>query len=319
MFFLSTPETTEVMYGADNIIDKTLKAFQELKYCMDGCWDSSGPSMIVATEPIRKALKELVKRGINTRYLTDINKDNFMYCKMMAEDGHHLRHLAGIKSNFSITDRLEYQATIVTREERPLKEAIVSNVKTFVEGQQFLFDTLWSNALPAEERIREIEEELRPGFTERISDPYEIEKIAFDLVKSAKDEVMVLFSTVNAFKRQERAGLIRLLQETNSTVTVRILMPTALQLEKIIKDKFDDQRIKVQYFLDSSLQANLSKLVVDKKFSLVVEIKDDTKDNPYETIGMATYSNEESIVLIQDSMFEMLGIQTELYQTNRAT
>ncbi|MGA9151696.1 MAG: hypothetical protein WBZ36_14055 [Candidatus Nitrosopolaris sp.] len=235
---------------------------------------------------------------------------------MMAEDGHHLRHLAGIKSNFSITDRLEYQATIITREERPFMEAIVSNVKTFVEGQQFLFETLWSNALPAEKRIREIEEELRPGFIEHMADPYEIEKIAFDLVRSAKEEVMVLFSTANAFKRQERAGLICLLQETNSTVTIRILMPAALQLEKT-KDKFDDQRIKVQYFLDSSLQNNLSKLIVDKKFSLVVEIKDDTKDNPYEAIGMATYSNEESVVLIHDSMFEMLWIQTELYQTNR--
>jgi hypothetical protein len=80
----------------------------------------------------------------------------------------------GIKSSFSITDRLEYQATIITKEERPFMEAIVSNVKTFVEGQQSLFDTLWSNALPAEKRIREIEEELRPRFIESISDPYEI-------------------------------------------------------------------------------------------------------------------------------------------------
>jgi hypothetical protein len=125
LFFLSTPEATEVMYGADNIIDKTLKAFQELKYCMDGCWDSSGPSVVITTEPIRKALKELIKRGISTRYITDINKDNFPYCKMMADDG----HLAGIKSNFSIMDRLEYVATIVTREERPFMEAIVSNLK----------------------------------------------------------------------------------------------------------------------------------------------------------------------------------------------
>ncbi len=108
----------------------------------------------------------------------------------MAEDGHKLRHLPGIKSNFSINDRQEYAATIITREERPVSEAIVSNVKTFLEGQQLLFDTLCSSALPAEERIREIEEELRPGFTERISDPYVIKKIAFDLVKSAKEEIM---------------------------------------------------------------------------------------------------------------------------------
>ncbi|MGC1927371.1 MAG: hypothetical protein WA667_00220, partial [Candidatus Nitrosopolaris sp.] len=63
MFFLSTPETMEVMYGADNIIGKTVKSLLEVKYCMDGCWDSAGPSVVVATEPIRKALKELVKRG----------------------------------------------------------------------------------------------------------------------------------------------------------------------------------------------------------------------------------------------------------------
>lgn|GEM_PF-5776119 len=74
MFFLSTPEATEVMYGADNIIDKTLKAFQELKYCMDGCWDSSGPSVVITTEPIRKALKELIKKGISTRYNTILRR-----------------------------------------------------------------------------------------------------------------------------------------------------------------------------------------------------------------------------------------------------
>lgn len=51
----------------------------------------------------------------------------------MVEDGHHIRHLSGIKSNFSIVDRLEYVATIVIEEEKPLDEAIVSNVKTFVE------------------------------------------------------------------------------------------------------------------------------------------------------------------------------------------
>jgi hypothetical protein len=82
---------------------------------MDGCWDSSGPSVVITTEPIWKALKELVK-GISTRYITNINKDNFPYCKMMAEDGHHLGHLAGVKSNFLILDRLEYVATIVTRD-----------------------------------------------------------------------------------------------------------------------------------------------------------------------------------------------------------
>jgi hypothetical protein len=41
------------------------------------------------------------------------------------------------------------------------------------------------------------------------------------------------------------------------------------------------------------LQARLTTLIVDRKFSLEVEVKDDTKDNLHETIGIATYSNSE--------------------------
>ena len=33
---------------------------------------------------------------------------------------------------------------------------------------------------------------------------------------------MIIFSTANAFKRQEGAGLMRLLEETKSTVTARL-------------------------------------------------------------------------------------------------
>ncbi|MGC1932791.1 MAG: hypothetical protein WA667_27780, partial [Candidatus Nitrosopolaris sp.] len=116
----------------------------------------------------------------------------------------------------------------------------------------------------------------------------------------------------------ERAGMMRLLLETNSPVKVRILIPAALKLEKGIKDKFDEnQGIKVLYFLDSSLKTRLSTLVVDRKFSLEVELKDDTKDNPYEAVGLATYSNSESIAWTHASIFENLWIQSELYQTNR--
>ena len=54
----------------------------------------------------------------------------------MIEDGHQLRHLRGIKSNFAIFDRLEYTANFVIEEGKPITHAIVSNVKSFVEGQQ---------------------------------------------------------------------------------------------------------------------------------------------------------------------------------------
>jgi hypothetical protein len=68
---LNAPETTEAIYGADNIIHKTLEALSEVKSCLDGCYDSTGP-MIVSIEPVWKAMNELAKRGIRLRYITDI-------------------------------------------------------------------------------------------------------------------------------------------------------------------------------------------------------------------------------------------------------
>lgn len=318
MPILSTPETTEVIYGADNVVNKTLEAFSEVKICLDGCYDSTAPSMVLSFEPIWKAIKEHATRGTRLRYVTDITGDNISYCKLFAESGCHLRHLNGIKSNFAIADRMEYMATVVLEKDKSLWQALISNAKSFVEGQQSIFDTLWSKALPAEQRIREIEEGLKPEFTETISDPSEIQKTGFDLLKSAKDEVSILFSTANGFKRQERAGLMQLLQETDPTVKVRILIPATFAHENAIKDKFDKNRIiEIRYFLNTSLQTILTSLTVDKKLCLVVELKDDTKDDSYKAIRSATYSNNESIVWTHTSIFETLWMQAELQDRRR--
>ena len=305
------------MYGVDNIISKTVKALSEVKTCVVGCWDAAGPSMVVTTEPVWKAVNELAKRGISLRYSTDISKENISFCKIMAENGIQLGHLPGIKSNFGITDRMEYMATVIMEEEKPLWQAIVSNAKTFVEGQQSVFDALWSKALPAEQRIREIEEGLKK-FTETISDPSEIQKITFDIVKSAKEEIAILYSTANAFKRQERVGLMRLLYETDPTVKVRILIPTSFALEDLIKGKFDeDRRIEIRYFLNSSVQTILTSLTVDRKLCLVAELKDDTKDNSLTAVELVTYSNSDSIVWTHASIFETLWIQSKSFPQNQ--
>jgi hypothetical protein len=53
----------------------------------------------------------------------------------------------------------EYMATTVLQEAKPLTQVIYSIVKEIVEQGQYIFDTLWNAAIPAEKKIREIEEE----------------------------------------------------------------------------------------------------------------------------------------------------------------
>ena len=55
-------------------------------------------------------------------------------------------------------------------------------------------------------------------------------------------------------------------------------------------------------------------LVVDKNFSLVMEIRDDSKETFDESIGLSVYSTSKAGVLSHVSIFENLWSQTELYE-----
>ncbi|MGB8172978.1 MAG: hypothetical protein WCF01_10150, partial [Nitrososphaeraceae archaeon] len=66
--------------------------------------------------------------------------------------------------------------------------------------------------------------------------------------------------------------------------------------------------------IDKSLQTSIGIIVVDRKKSLIIESRDDTKDNYYDAVGLAAYSNSRPIALSYASVFETLWKQAELYK-----
>ena len=66
--------------------------------------------------------------------------------------------------------------------------------------------------------------------------------------------------------------------------------------------------------IDKSLQTSIGIIVVDRKKSLIIESRDDTKDNYYDAVGVAAYSNSRPIALSYASVFETLWKQAELYK-----
>ena len=52
-------------------------------------------------------------------------------------------------------------------------------------------------------------------------------------------------------------------------------------------------------------------LLAHGKESIVVEIKDDTKDNMYDAVGLSIYSNSKSIVSSYLAIFEILWKQSK--------
>ena len=76
---------------------------------------------------------------------------------------------------------------------------------------------------------------------------------------------------------------------------------------------YPSNMIDVRYILQMS-DTKATILVVDRKASLVMELKDDSKATFIEAIGLSTYSNSKAGVASYIAIFENLWRQTELYE-----
>ena len=136
--------------------------------------DHTRPSLALGIESIRKSFLDAKNRDVKLRYITEITTENISYCKEIMKIVDELRHLDGIKGNFMISE-YEYAAPAISHETtKPATTIIFSNVKELVEHQQYVFDTFWNRAIPAELRIREIEEGSVHYATRIIEDSQEI-------------------------------------------------------------------------------------------------------------------------------------------------
>ena len=125
---------------------------------------------------------------------------------------------------------------------------------------------------------------------------------------------MVIFSSVNAFHRQKTAGSIDILREVGLTkpkVKIKILTPSGNDIEDICKELGKNSSLNYR-FIEPIIKATI--LVVDRKFSIVVELKDDTKKTIAEAMGLATYSNSDPTVLTYAVIFDALWNQTNMYE-----
>src|SRR5215211_6561901 len=165
------------------------------------------------------------------------------------------------------------------------------------------------------EEKKEEEEGIRSSSKiEIIRNPRESIKLAYELIQSAEQEVLRIFPSIHAFRRQTRMGIMHLFKDVvEHGVKVRILIHAdENQIRQIINEVvlvFPDIDIKD---IDMSLNTSIGIVIVDKKESLIIETRDDARDNSYDASGLAAYSNSKYIALSYASIFESLWIQEEL-------
>jgi signal transduction histidine kinase len=125
----------------------------------------------------------------------------------------------------------------------------------------------------------------------------------------AEKEIKLMFPTTNAVIRQDKAGILFLLQEAAKKCQVKVLMPNEELIRNFIP--INDSNITTR-FIEQEEGGKATILIVDNMASLMMELKDDRKKIFHEAIGLSTYSNSKAGVLSYDSMFESLWKQTQL-------
>jgi two-component system sensor histidine kinase VicK len=320
----TSSESTEIWYGIDNIISRSLEVLSKIQITYDLCLDSTGVSPILEIEPIKKAYFVLKNRGVKMRIITEITATNISYCKEIMRVG-DVRHLEGIKGNFVIADRTKY-AGIANTHEGKLPQLISSNVGAFVEQQQYFFDMLWNKAIPANQRIREIEEGKPPEKLEVLEDTQKSMSRAFDVMSKTQQELLVLFATPRTFSyalRGEAANIYRKISEKG--VDIKLLVPrgTADQLEQNEKIAKEVRQISPSInlrFSDVSLNTRITIMISDRSEFMSWELRDDTLDDPYLAGGIATYSDIRSLAssyaIIFDNLWKITELAENLYIAN---
>jgi len=268
---------------------------------------------------IKKKLLDKQKKGEHKgiRYITNIDNDNVELAKLYLDSGIQIKHVKNLPPmSFGVSDK-EMAVTIEKMEGgRVINSLLSSNEPLYVKHFASIFEELWRNGIDAKSRIRDIDEGIETEGIEIIRNPTESLKIAYDIVKSARHEVLRIYPSINALRRQIRAGAFRIFKEVlEDGVKVRILIPADEQqiaeLETEITLVLPQLEIRS---IDKSLQTSIGIIVVDRKKSLIIESRDDTKDNYYDAVGLAAYSNSRPIALSYASVFETLWKQAELYK-----
>jgi two-component system, OmpR family, sensor histidine kinase VicK len=257
--------------------------------------------------------KQIKGQGRSVRWIISIDRDSINLVKTFLKEGIQVRHVKNLTPmNFAVDNKYFYATIDRMKEGKVMQSLLVSNEPAYISHYSHIYEELWKNGLDAAERIRDIEQGVDLADIEVIPSSARVQEMYLDIVRLANEEILWIFPTTSAFVRQDKIGAIPLAIQAARVrnVKVRILTPADSSIE--IKRLKDHTVIDVRY-IEQMSETKATIVVVDRKASLVMELRDDTKTTFIEATGLSTYSNSVAGVLSYVAIFENLWRQSELY------
>jgi two-component system, OmpR family, sensor histidine kinase VicK len=179
-----------------------------------------------------------------------------------------------------------------------------------------------------------------------LKDPYKTQQLLIQYIQKATKEILIILPSINAFFRHRKIGIFNILEkkllninnnnnnnnnhddddlENSNKLLVKILTPANNKIEKNITriykrlkktNKQKEENIEFRR-IESLSEIKTACIILDKKDVIIIELKNDFKDNFLEAIGSSIYSNTPTTVFSYISIFDTLWSQTDLYNSIR--
>jgi signal transduction histidine kinase len=297
-------EVTRVFYGVETVISTVIQFLNQTNNVVYACVDQTRPILTLDILVLKNAFQDAKNRGVRLLYITEITKDNLTYCKQLMEMTHELRHLDGIKGNFYISESGYLAPATLHEKGKPASQIIYSNVNEIIEHQKYVFDSFWNRAIPAEQRIKEIEEGLAPEFYEVITDPEKAAQTITDLVKSVKKEALFFLPNDKALVRVDKLGLIDyVMKASQSGATVKIICPLSGVNAEIVR-RISERAPEIQVLNGNNSPYGM--YIGDSEKFIRAELRNPSAERFSESVGFMVYSNRKTSVDSFKSIFELL-------------
>ncbi len=321
-----------------NIISATISTTEKSLDCIfDHRW-------LIAQIDDTKLLNSIIKlrlKGIASRFITRITKDNMSYCKKIMKYS-ELKHAEKVSGYLGISDSNIFFNYLLPEK---LKENSGKNIKDnsqseihlinidnqyFIQGQQYLFENLWKHSTLAREKITEIERKVVENIisNKTSEDKEEIIQTLYKIIESAIDQILILFPNTSSFWNLYNEGIMSTIKKAiNRDVTVKILIHVndndEINKETIRqKLKYEKKEIEINTnFFSKQLLQEYALFVADEAMSATIETKFSEKEKmaspSLKTIRSATFSKNVSHISSLVSMFDILWIQSDYEKQNK--
>jgi two-component system sensor histidine kinase VicK len=309
-------EVTRVFYGVETVINTVLQFLNQTNDIIYACVDQTRPVLTIDIPELREAFLNAKNRGVKLRYITEITKDNISYCKQLHTTMvDEFRHLDGIKGNFYISETGYLAPATFHEKGKPASQIIYSNVMELIEHQNYVFESFWNKSVPAEQKIREIEEGIESEFFEVITDHQKASEVLLDLSKSVKKEALLFLPNDKSMVRMERLEVIEcLIKASQNGATIKIICPISEENTGIIR-KISKKAPNIRILNGNNSPYGM--YVVDGEKFLRAELGNPNAEKFSEAIGFTIYSNRKITAGSFKSVFELLWNERTLNEELR--